>query len=231
MVTGAVWKGHTYIVKTLLDAGATMDGTKALDMQTYLQGAIYNDQFDIARLLIKRGADVNAAPGRFKPPLCLACGKGNLELARLLLDGGADVYAKSYTGERVRQCAIESGAASIPQLLDEAEGKTTQPRNRPLHHHQENLMSDVPRPPSRSLRPDNVAYQVLRLVSLAPVSDICPRQSTRRLPILHVLMAAARHQEDHTATAYKGMLAARLVVQSGKRQYVELNGRTVSCRY
>jgi ankyrin repeat protein len=127
LVGGAVSKGHTSTVRILLDAGAAIEGPKASTWQSNLQSAICNDHLGTARLLIEREADVNAAPARLKPPLHLACAKGNLDLVQVLLDAGADVYAKSYTGETVQQCAIEGGNTLVLHLITSAESNTTPP--------------------------------------------------------------------------------------------------------
>ncbi len=53
----------------------------------------------VARLLIKKGADVNAKNNDGETALMLASLNGNFEAANLLIEKGADVNAKSNKGK------------------------------------------------------------------------------------------------------------------------------------
>jgi ankyrin repeat protein len=127
LVAETAAKGHTSIVKMLLDAGAAISGTRSRKYQTALQWAVKGDHIDTARLLIERGADVNAAPWRPKSPLHVACRKGNVDMVKMLLEAGANVHARSYSGKSVRRSATKGANLEIIQLVDDAEAKIPAP--------------------------------------------------------------------------------------------------------
>jgi ankyrin repeat protein len=56
--------------------------------------AARRNHIEIAKLLIERGADVEAKDKWGRTPLYYACLNDNLECAELLIDAGADVGAK-----------------------------------------------------------------------------------------------------------------------------------------
>lgn len=62
---------------------------------TALASATQGNQVAVARWLLQRGADPNAARGKGPAPLLLAARSNNVEVARLLVCAGADVNAAS----------------------------------------------------------------------------------------------------------------------------------------
>jgi len=94
---GAVRFGHLEIVELLLDHGADIDAK--LSEQTYgnaLSAAMDPEKIQIARLLLKRGADVNAGGGCYGNVLQTATYLNNIEIVRTLLsDKRVDVNAKA----------------------------------------------------------------------------------------------------------------------------------------
>lgn len=98
--------GHLSTVKVLLDAGAVLEDRDPNDI-TPLIYAASNDRVEVARLLIERGANVNAIDWYGRSPLWCAVDvrnrdtpqpalgpgtdrEGNFALAQLLLEKGAD---------------------------------------------------------------------------------------------------------------------------------------------
>ena len=87
-----------YIVKLLLDAGATVDllayGEAAI-RRTPLGFASNHGNVPIAQLLLDNDADVNFRDEMGGTPLHYAAGKGNLAMVKLLVKYGADVTART----------------------------------------------------------------------------------------------------------------------------------------
>jgi ankyrin repeat protein len=98
----AARNGHTEVVNSLLDAGADANLRDcASNGWTALIHAIHKNQNQAARVLIGRGADVNARAGHCEEtliedgptPLLFAAGSDNTEIVKALLEKGADPYA------------------------------------------------------------------------------------------------------------------------------------------
>ena len=104
------------LVRTLLGAGADVN-TAQVDGMTALHWAVYNDDADMAGLLVRSGANVNVANLYGVPPLSLACTNGNADLVRLLLDAGADANASLRGGETVLMTAARAGNAEAVKAL------------------------------------------------------------------------------------------------------------------
>jgi ankyrin repeat protein len=100
----AVTLDRKEIVKLLLAKGTNPDIRArefgvGYDNETALLQAAFWGRTEIAEMLIKHGATVNAKAENDVTPLHEAARMGHLELARLLLKSGADVNAKDTRGE------------------------------------------------------------------------------------------------------------------------------------
>ena len=73
-----------------VDVNARLTG----DGDTALHRAAARGQVEAVRLLVKRGADVNAVDDEGTTPLILASYRGHVEVAKLLLQAGAKVDAQ-----------------------------------------------------------------------------------------------------------------------------------------
>lgn len=80
--------GDVATIAEALDAGTDVDESDGL--ATPLHYAVNRQQLDAAKLLIKRGADVNAVSKLGGTPLLAAVTKNQLEFITLLLANGAD---------------------------------------------------------------------------------------------------------------------------------------------
>jgi ankyrin repeat protein len=100
----AVTLDRREIVKRLLDGGAdpdirSRDKSSGHKDETALLDAAFWGRPEIAEMLIKRGAKVNAKADRGVVPLHEAARMGHLDMARLLLKHRADVNAKDNEGK------------------------------------------------------------------------------------------------------------------------------------
>jgi uncharacterized protein len=114
----AAFFGHTEIVAFLLDHGADVQqaATNAQRVNS-LHAASANRHFEIARMLIERGIDVNAKQEGGFTPLQEAAQNGQLELVEFLLQRGADTEAKNDAGDTALDIARASGHAAVEKVL------------------------------------------------------------------------------------------------------------------
>lgn len=89
----AIEKKHTECAYLLLAAAADVRAYAVWG--TPLHYAVSNDDENMARVLIERGANVNSHSHRYRyTPLCVAVSENATRCARLLLDYGANVHAR-----------------------------------------------------------------------------------------------------------------------------------------
>jgi ankyrin repeat protein len=73
----------------------------------------------IARLLLERGADINALSETRSTPLHLAAQDGRIEVVRVLLKHGANVVAEDGRGRTALQVASDQGHDVVIKFLSE----------------------------------------------------------------------------------------------------------------
>jgi ankyrin repeat protein len=115
-VADAAEQRNSALIRKLLDARADVNATQ-VDGMTALHWAVYNDDVDTARLLVRSGANVKAANRYGVPPLSLACTNGNAEMVKLLLEAGADAKATLPGGETVLMTAARTGNLDTVKTL------------------------------------------------------------------------------------------------------------------
>jgi hypothetical protein len=87
--------------------------------RTCLHTAAEYGHLAICRLLVDKGAQVEAKDIYDRTPLYLAAKRGCVEIVRLLCDRGADVEARSGSGRRPLHCAAIDGHISVVKELIE----------------------------------------------------------------------------------------------------------------
>jgi cytochrome c len=110
----AAKQGDTAAIAAALDAGA--DANAPDKFATPLYYVVSRNRLDAARLLIARGADVNAGSKVSGPPLKPAVAKSRVELIALLLEHGADPNAAA-GDETVLHQAVKNGCLDCVKAL------------------------------------------------------------------------------------------------------------------
>jgi cytohesin len=117
--------GAAKSVELLLNAGAHVNATNIFGASALMAAAASGD-LDTVRLLVKRGADVNAHSRGSEPtviwgggrsPLMWAAFRGDRAMARFLIDSGADVNASEGFGSALSQAAWNDQAEMASYLL------------------------------------------------------------------------------------------------------------------
>jgi uncharacterized protein len=107
-------------VVMLLDAGADVRQVSETPLRNQALHALLalSKDAEVARLLIERGADVNAAQTAGYRPLHQAAVAGREDLVRLLLDAGADKSARCDRGKTPAEYARERGFQELAAIVD-----------------------------------------------------------------------------------------------------------------
>lgn len=110
----AVMKGHTGMVKYLLEQGADPNGAVFAEA---LHEAVETGRLDLLQMLIEAGGDVNATVA-CTPILCVAARKPSTHIVQYLLDEGAAVDAKDADGMSPADWALTEDIAQILEQVD-----------------------------------------------------------------------------------------------------------------
>ena len=104
--------------RLLLDRGFDFRRTPAGADTSLMVAARHPQGFEVVRLLVERGADVNARGSNDIPALVRALYSSDPRTVRLLLDAGADVnQVHRYTDGTVGQPFVDSLYTSSPQII------------------------------------------------------------------------------------------------------------------
>ena len=114
----AAFFGREDAVRLLLARGANLNVSAKNPMKVAaIHAASAEGTFEIARLLIEAGADVNAVQQAGFTPLHAAAMGGKLELAKLLLARGADPKARADDGRDALAMARDAKQQALVDLL------------------------------------------------------------------------------------------------------------------
>ena len=117
----AVDRGDLQVVRQQLDADPTLVKSYRRNGMTLLYSAAGHHRTEIVRLLVERGADVNAhvekdVNGPGNTPLYAAVGAEDADSVRLLLDRGANPMLRNDYGSTTLEYARDAHPAMLPIL-------------------------------------------------------------------------------------------------------------------
>uniref|UniRef100_W8AVD4 Ankyrin repeat and KH domain-containing protein mask n=3 Tax=Ceratitis capitata TaxID=7213 RepID=W8AVD4_CERCA len=117
-LTLACFQGRHEVVSLLLDRKANVEH-RAKTGLTPLMEAASGGYIDVGRVLLDKGADVNAAPVPTSrdTALTIAADKGHLKFVELLLSRGAAVEVKNKKGNSPLWLAAHGGHLSVVEIL------------------------------------------------------------------------------------------------------------------
>jgi ankyrin repeat protein len=116
-IVEAAGRGDLAAVQRLLDAGVPVDTTNA-QQNTALHRAALGSHHEVAELLLRRGAAVDARQNYGRTPLLLVAREtGDVTMARRLLDAGADMNAPDRFGSTPLELAAWRGFEPLVDLL------------------------------------------------------------------------------------------------------------------
>ncbi len=115
----AAWKGRAEAIEWLLAHGATIN--RSGPEWSALHYAVFAGHEQLSRLLVDRGADINARSPNGSSVLMMAAREGHQSLARLLLERGADPDATNEHGDDALDWALRRGHVRIAQELSTKE--------------------------------------------------------------------------------------------------------------
>lgn len=104
------------IAQLLLDSGAQVNSHAGFYNTTPLHGAASNGSLELVKLLVSKGAKVNAVDKEFSMPLAKAVQADNLEIAKFLLEQGADKTI-NHSDDEFQTAIFKARSAKMAQLL------------------------------------------------------------------------------------------------------------------
>lgn len=104
------------IAQLLLEYGAQVNSQAGFYNTTPLHGAAQNGSLELVKLLVSKGAKVNAVDKEFSMPLAKAVQADNLEIAKFLLEHGADKTI-NHSDTEFQTAIFKARSAKMAQLL------------------------------------------------------------------------------------------------------------------
>jgi ankyrin repeat protein len=115
----AVILGEVELARLLIDRGAIVDESDDTDEsgKTPLMTASMPGNIEMMKLLLEKGADVNARDRVGETPLMIAAYWDQVDAAALLLEQGASIEAQRADGQTALMIAAGEGQANVVRLL------------------------------------------------------------------------------------------------------------------
>ena len=111
----AAWQGQKKAVEWLLERGAPLN--REGNNWGPLHYAVFNGHTELAKDLIARGAEVNAASPNGSTPLMMAAREGREELTKVLMESGADPRSKNDWGDNALTMAMRYDHFRIGKMI------------------------------------------------------------------------------------------------------------------
>lgn len=114
----ACWFGRIEVARHLISKGAQINSpSNNASKVTPLHAAVAGKHLEIAEMLIKHGANVNAKQQNDVTPMHSAAQNGQAAMIKLLIDNKADVHAKTSDGKTPSDLAKEKGLQEVVTYL------------------------------------------------------------------------------------------------------------------
>lgn len=120
-------QGDRRVVELLLGAGVPVGEPEPVRQITALHGAAGQGHVALTKMLLERGAPVDARDWNGATPLIFAAYHGRVETMRLLLERGAEIDLQPKSAPTALIAAVYSGNAQAVELLLRAGAKLTLP--------------------------------------------------------------------------------------------------------
>lgn len=118
-VFAAAIQGDVAALETLIAGNRSLIGAQSSDGWTPLHLAAFFGKVDTARLLLNKGAEVNARSGNQMNnlPLHAAAAGRHGEVIKLLIDHGASVNARQHGGWTALHAVAQNGDVEVAKML------------------------------------------------------------------------------------------------------------------
>ena len=114
----AIWSDKLQVAELLLKHGAKDHGFKDIDISSILSDASYEGCYEVCRILLENGANVDGLAELYTP-LHYAADEGHLEIIELLIKNGANVNFRDDDFQSpFHGAAIRNRADSVKKFFD-----------------------------------------------------------------------------------------------------------------